>query len=302
MRPASPRAPRAELSSGLVDWLATQEDRHRFILYVADAAETAWSDLALRHADLIVLVAQAAGEPGQRPWERALLAGADGPVARRALVLLHDGTPASLPGTAAWLAARDVDFHLHLRAGVPGDFARLTRVLAGQALGLVLGGGAARGFAHLGVYRALMEANLAVDWVGGASIGSAMAAAIAQGAPPDELLALGRRAFVDGKPFSDVTIPLLSLLRGRRMDKLIREHLTGNIEDLPLPFFCVSSNLGQGTVQVHERGPARARDPRQRRAARRVHAGGGQRAAGDRRRHPRQPARRPHARAGRWAG
>jgi len=246
---------RAEISPELVDWLATQEDRHRFVLYVADAGETAWSDLALRHADLIVLVANAAGDPGQRPWERALLGGTGGPVARRALVLLRDGAPESLSGTAAWLAARDVDFHLHLRAGVPCDFDRLARVLAGRALGLVLGGGAARGFAHLGVYRALTEAKLDVDWVGGASIGSAMAAAIAQGAAPDELLAAARRAFVDGKPFSDVTLPLLSLLRGRRMDKLIREYLTGDIEDLPVPFFCVSSNLGQGTVQVHERGP-----------------------------------------------
>lgn len=247
--------PGAEISPELIDWLATQEDRHRIILYVTDAGPTAWSDLALRHADLILLVAGGAGDSRPRPWEGALLGGAGGPVARRALVLLHDGAPASLPGTAAWLEARDVDFHLHVRAGVPGDFDRLTRVLAGQALGLVLGGGAARGFAHLGVYRALTEAKLPVDWLGGASIGSVMAAAIAQGAPPDQLLATARHAFLEGKPFSDVTIPLLSLLRGRRMEKLIREHLTGNIEDLPLPFFCVSSNLGQGTLQVHERGP-----------------------------------------------
>jgi len=239
----------------VADWLATQEDRHRFILYVADAGETTWSGVALRHADLIVYVAKAGGDPGQRPWERVLLGAADGPVARRALVLLHDGAPESLSGTAGWLAARKVDFHLHLRAGVPGDFDRLTRVLTGRALGLVLGGGAARGFAHLGVYRALTEAKLAVDWVGGASIGSAMAAAIAQGAAPADMVEAARRAFVDGKPFGDVTLPLLSLLRGRRMDRLISEYLTGDIEDLPLPFFCVSSNLGQGTLQVHDRGP-----------------------------------------------
>ncbi|MBL8200903.1 MAG: patatin-like phospholipase family protein [Chromatiales bacterium] len=247
--------PRPEISPELVDWLATQEDRHRFIVYVADAGETAWSDLALRHADLIVLVANAAGNPGQRPWERAMLGAADGPVARRALVLLHGGAPETLSGTAAWLEPRHLDFHLHVRDGVPGDFHRLTRVLAGKALGLVLGGGAARGIAHLGVYQALTEAKLAVDWVGGASIGAVMAASIAQGTPVEAMVATGRRAFLEGRPFSDVTIPLLSLLRGRRMEKLIREYLTGDIEDLPLPFFCVSSNLGQGTLQVHDRGP-----------------------------------------------
>lgn len=253
--PALATSAQQEISPELVDWLAAQEDRHRFILYVADAAGTAWSDLAVRHADLILLVADAAGDHAERPWERALLGAADGPVARRALVLLHDGAPASLPGTGAWLKARDVDFHLHVRAGVPGDFARLTRVVAGRAIGLVLGGGAARGFAHLGVYRAMVEAGLPVDWVGGASIGAVMAASIAQGAPLDYQLATARRAFVEGKPFSDVTLPLVSLLRGRRMERLIREFLTDDIEDLPLPFFCVSSNLGQGALQVHERGP-----------------------------------------------
>jgi len=254
---ASPTfAPEAhqEISPALVDWLADQEDRHRFLIYLADTGDTAWSDLALRHADLILLVADATGDPAERPWESKLLGAADGPVARRALLLMHDGQPETLSGTARWLKARTVDFHLHLRAGVPGDFARLTRILAGKALGLVLGGGAARGFAHLGVYRALTEAGIPIDWVGGSSIGAVMAATIAQGGAVDAQLAAVRHAFVDGKPFSDITIPVLSLLRGGRMKKLIDTYLTGDIEDLPLPFFCTSSNLGQGVLRVHERG------------------------------------------------
>jgi predicted acylesterase/phospholipase RssA len=243
------------MSPALIGWLGDQEDRHRFILYVADAADPAWSNLALRHADLILLVANAASDPGQRPWENTLLDTTDGPVARRALVLMHDGVPERLSGTAAWLKARTVDFHLHLRAGVPDDFARLTRILEGKAIGLVLGGGAARGFAHIGVYRALTEAKIPIDWIGGSSIGAVFAASIAQGGPLDDQVAAARRAFMEGKPFSDVTIPVLSLLRGRRMEKLIDTYLAGDIEDLPLPFFCTSSNLGQGILHVHERGP-----------------------------------------------
>lgn len=253
--PGMASGPNQQMSPALIDWLGDQEDRHRFVLYVADADDLAWSDLALRHADLILLVANAASDPGQRAWENTLLDPTDGPVARRALVLTHDGVPELLSGTAAWLKARSVDFHLHLRAGVPGDFARLTRILAGKALGLVLGGGAARGFAHLGVYRALIEARIPIDWVGGSSIGAVFAAAISQGGPLDDQLAAARHAFIEGKPFSDITIPVLSLLRGRRMQKLIDTYLTGDIEDLPLPFFCTSSNLGQGILHVHERGP-----------------------------------------------
>ncbi|MDH4022001.1 MAG: patatin-like phospholipase family protein [Gammaproteobacteria bacterium] len=253
--PGIASGPNQDISPALIDWLGEQEDRHRFIVYLADADDPAWSDLALRHADLILLIANAASDPGQRPWEKALLDTTDGPVARRALVLMHDGAPERLSGTAAWLKARTVDFHLHLRAGVPDDFARLTRILEGKAIGLVLGGGAARGFAHMGVYRALTEAQIPIDWVGGSSIGAVIAASIAQGGPLDAQLAAARRAFIEGKPFSDVTIPVLSLLRGKRMKTLIDTYLTGDIEDLPLPFFCTSSNLGHGKLHVHERGP-----------------------------------------------
>jgi predicted acylesterase/phospholipase RssA len=169
-------------------------------------------------------------------------------------LLTHATQGETLSGTAAWLDPRKLDFHLHVRQGVPADMERVARVLAGRAVGLVLGGGAARGFAHLGVYRALCEAGIPVDWLGGASIGAVMAAGIATAPDPDMAIDRARKAFVDGKPFGDVTVPIISFLRGRRMERLIEAHLSGNIEDLPVPFFCVSSNLGNGSVQVHDRG------------------------------------------------
>jgi predicted acylesterase/phospholipase RssA len=238
----------------VVDWFAAQEDANRFVLYLADSGATPWSDAALRHADLVLLVGEAKRAPQRRDWEAKLLDAPQGPVAQQALVLLHSGSPLGLLGTGAWLRERKLDFHLHLRDGVPADFARLVRVLDGTALGLVLGGGGARGFAHLGVYRALHEAGLAIDWVGGSSIGSVMAAAIALDVPPDEAIARARAAFVDGKPFGDLTLPVISLLRGQRMERLINEHLGGMIEDLPLPFFCLTSSLGTGQSQLHDRG------------------------------------------------
>ncbi len=252
--PPLPAARHEELSPAMVDWLAAQEDAHRFMLYVADPAETAFTDMALHNADLILLVGQAHESPGMQSGEARAFESAGAPVARRALVLCHATHGETLSGTAAWLEPRKLDFHLHVRAGVPGDMDRVARVLAGRAVGLVLGGGAARGFAHLGVYRALHEAGIAVDWLGGASIGAVMAAGMATGPDPGVAIDRARKAFVQGKPFGDVTVPIISFLRGRRMERLIDEHLPGAIEDLPVPFFCVSSNLGNGRVQVHERG------------------------------------------------
>jgi NTE family protein len=252
--PLLPAVAHQEISPSMVEWLGKQEDEHQFVLHVADPQASPWSDLAVRNADLILLVAEADTDAALRPWEKELLEFPGGPMARRALLLCHEGSPAVLTGTSAWLANRNLDFHLHLRSGVPGDAARLARIIAGTALGLVLGGGAARGFAHLGVYRALSDAGTPVDWIGGSSIGAVMGAAMAAGSEPHEVIANARKAFVDGKPFGDVTFPVVSLLRGRRMERLINEYLGGEIEDLPLPFFCISSNLGQGRVQVHDRG------------------------------------------------
>jgi len=251
---ALPSHPGEPIMPAVVDWFAAQEDANRFVLYLADSGATPWSDAALRHADLVLLVGDASRAPQRRDWEATLLDAPRGPVARQALVLLHSGSPLGLLGTGAWLRGRNLDFHLHLRGNVPGDFARLVRVLDGSAVGLVLGGGAARGFAHLGVYQAMTEAGIAVDWVGGSSIGSVMAAAIALDLPPDEAIARARAAFVDGKPFGDLTLPVISLLRGQRMERLIGEYLGGMIEDLPLPFFCLTSELGTGQSRVHDRG------------------------------------------------
>ena len=256
--PAPPGALGAAVSPELVEWLALQEDEHRFVVYLGEAGHTAWSDLAVRHADLIIMAAAAAGDPAHRQWESSLLQGTNAPLARQALVLLHEGAPTTLTGTARWLRDRRVDFHLHVRAGIAADVDRLVRVLTGDAVGLVLGGGAVRGLAHLGVYRALCEANIPVDWIGGTSIGAVLGAAMAQGPPPAELIDAARRGFLAGKPFNDFTLPLLSMLRGRRMDQLVANYFSGDIEDLPLPFFCISSNLGDGVANVHDRGPLAA--------------------------------------------
>jgi predicted acylesterase/phospholipase RssA len=170
------------------------------------------------------------------------------------LLLLQPPPGQPIRGTAAWLAQRRIDFHVHLREGVASDIGRVVRIVAGRALGLVLAGGAARGFAHLGVYRAMQELDLPVDWIGGTSLGAIMAGALASPHDLDAAVAIAREAFVKGKPFSDFTLPLVSLISGQRMDRLLRTHLDLRIADLPTPFYCVSCHLDTGTMHVHERG------------------------------------------------
>lgn len=244
--------PAAWQEHGQAHGLDEQERRHRFVLYRADAAATPWTKVCLRQADIILVLADSTAPASQRPWERELLEGDSAPVARQVLVLCHPS--GEIHGTRAWLDEREPDFHLHVRATKPDDVSRIVRVLAGEAVGLVLGAGAARGFAQVGVYRALVEAGIPIDWVGGTSIGGIMAAAIALDRRPDDVTAQVREAFVGGKPFGDLTVPVMSLLRGRRMERLLKAQLDMQIEDLPIPYFCVSSMLDGTRTNVHERG------------------------------------------------
>ncbi len=243
-----------EIPGGLVNWLHDQEDARRFVLYRCSGDNAAWTRFVLRQTDMVVFVGDASQSPDPRTWELELDESAGDAIARRLLVLLQPPSSTPIHGTSGWLAARQVDFHVHVRADRPDDIRRVTRIVSGSALGLVLAGGAARGFAHLGVHRAMRELGLPVDWVGGTSIGAIMGAGIASPMSVDETMELVRKSFVEGKPFSDFTIPMMSLIRGRRMDRLLREHLDFQIEDLPVPFYCVSCNLDTGSTNLHEHG------------------------------------------------
>jgi predicted acylesterase/phospholipase RssA len=253
--PITRLAPGDDVPMELVAWLDEREDDHRFVIYRSDASTTPWSRYAVRQADVVVLVAEAGGNPDVGALEAELPTQRGFGAARRALVLLQPGRDTAIRGTAQWLDGRDPDFHLHVRANERGDVQRVARVIAGRAVGLVLGAGAARGIAHIGVFKALREAGVPVDWVGGTSIGAIFGAAIAHDWDPDMLIENVRTPMVRRKPFSDYTLPLFSLLRGRRVVRAVAPFAGSRIEDLPIPFFCVSSNLEDGTLNLHRAGP-----------------------------------------------
>lgn len=242
------------LPDALGHWLSDQEDQYDLVVYRCSVQDSAWSRFAQRQSDIILEVAEADAEPPvQREAATATQQPDEASTATRALVLLQNDRLA-IRDTARWLDAGHYRFHLHMEKGSAADVARAARVLTGNAIGLVLGGGAARGMAALGAFQALHEAGIPVDWVGGTSIGSIMAAQVSLGWSPEEAIANSRAAFHDGKPFSDFTIPVISLLRGKRMKQLLNRYLDYQIEDTALPYYCVSTNLGRGVKNIHTRG------------------------------------------------
>lgn len=240
----------------LLAWLEARETDHRFVLYQADAGATAWTRRCLRQADRVLLVGHAGDDPTPGAAEKALLSLEDRATdAYEALVLIHPDGSKVPSGTANWLAPRAVREHYHLRWDGDADFARLGRVLAGRAIGLVLGGGGARGFAHIGVLRAMTEAGVPIDYIGGTSMGAALAAQHALGLPAERLLELNKQIYLEWKPQNQLTLPVMSLV-GTRKAVWCGEQVYADtqIEDLWTPYFAITSSLTTAEMMVHRRG------------------------------------------------
>ncbi|BDG02880.1 patatin-like phospholipase family protein [Anaeromyxobacter oryzae] len=239
-------------------WLDEQELRHDALLHVTDELDDPWTAQCLRHADVILMLAPA-GESPEPGRDERLLARGDGDAegARRELVLVHPRGVRSPAGTERWIAPRAVARHHHVRSRDDDDFRRLARHLAGEAIGLVLGGGAARGFAHLGVVRALREAGIPIDGVGGSSQGAIVGATVALDWDDDEIERAHREGFTRRNPIGDYAlIPHLALVRGKRLDTALQRWFgTRDVADTWRPFFCMSANLTRARPEAHRSGP-----------------------------------------------
>jgi predicted acylesterase/phospholipase RssA/CRP-like cAMP-binding protein len=231
------------------------EDGHDVVVVAGPAARSgddAWSRALVRRVDEIVLLADAADAPAMGPVDELVFAPRERRGPRVTLVLRQSGAfPA---GTARWLDGRPVDAHLHVRAGDAADVARVARWVTGRSVGLVLGGGGARGWAHLGAARAMHEAGIPIDLVGGTSHGALVGAMLADRNAVDDILSVGADYV---RRIKDPTLPLVSLLRGERILRGIRRVARpgSDVADLWLPYFAVATNLTRAEPVVIDRGP-----------------------------------------------
>jgi NTE family protein/lysophospholipid hydrolase len=236
----------------VIEWLASQEIEHRFVIYESDPFLSPWTERCIRQADHIILVGQGGADPALGEIEVELLgAHRSGSLARQWLVLVHDRDEPS--GTRHWLQARQVERHYHVRLGDRASFERLARLLAGSAVGLTLGGGFARGLAHLGVFRAFEEFGVPIDAIGSASMGAMLGALWALRWDRERIMREVCDACSDR--FGDMTFPFVAFKRGGKFSESVRR-LFGDvqIEDLWTPFFCISANLNRSELMVHSQG------------------------------------------------
>jgi len=246
----------------VAEWITKLEATAEAVFLVTSAPGSAWSLMCAKLADEIVLLADSKHSPGLTPPERALFDGEDAaPAVMRTLVLFHDRAKASPTGTSAWLNARPACRHFHYRPGHAPDLRRLNRIFAGRAVGLVLAGGGARAFVHFGVINALAEAGIEPDFLGGTSMGATAAAWRALDLTGDDLVAAGRKVYLN-KPTSDINpLPMMSVIKGKRVRRITGQAVRDaagadiDIEDMWLPYFCIATNLSASEQAILHRGP-----------------------------------------------
>ncbi|XP_061383047.1 neuropathy target esterase sws isoform X4 [Danaus plexippus] len=267
----------------LSSWLAQQEDKHKVALYQCDPSLTQWTQRCIRQADCILIVALGDKQPSigkiEKEIERLAIR------TQKELVLLHREGGPNPSGTVHWLNMRSwVSQHHHVRcphrmftrksqyriselyskvlmseASVHSDFSRLARWLTATAVGLVLGGGGARGAAHVGMIRAIQEAGIPIDMVGGVSIGAFMGALWCMDRNITTVTQKAREWSTKmtqwGKQLLDLTYPATSMFSGKQFNTTIRTTFGEvHIEDLWLPYFTVTTDISSSCMRIHRHG------------------------------------------------
>jgi predicted acylesterase/phospholipase RssA/CRP-like cAMP-binding protein len=174
------------------------------------------------------------------------------------LLLLHPENAIQPKGTHKWLENRKVDLHIHVRKNNARDVSRFCRIIRNQAVGLVLGGGGAKGFAHIGAVKAILNSGIPIDIIGGTSAGALYGLPIAFCDFDYHKIEYHTEQAATKKLISnDLTIPFISLLSGKKLSNYLKQFF-GDVclEDFWVSAYSVSSNFSTSSVSVNKIGLA----------------------------------------------
>jgi NTE family protein len=127
------------------------------------------------------------------------------------------------------------------------------KAMARKKIGLALGSGAARGFAHLGVLKVLEDEGIPIDYISGCSIGSIIGALYCSGMEIDEIMELAEE--IEPWRWIDISVPRMGLILGKKIEDLVHKYTGGKrFEELDIPLSIVATNLCDGQRVVFNSG------------------------------------------------
>ncbi len=238
--------------TAVVAWINEQESRFDYLIFLPDPAWSVWTKRCLGQSDRLLLVGRSEADAQTSRLELQIKEAY--PKLRTDLALWHSAETEQPSNTASWLDQRDIDKYFHVRDGDGLTFGRLARRLTGRAIALCLSGGGARGYAHLGVLRAMQELDIPLDTLGGTSFGALIACKFANQLSYDAMVTLVKK-YARNDILFDRTLPLVALNKSAKLDHFCQDYCGDlQIEDLWIPFFAVATNLSQATAQINQRG------------------------------------------------
>ncbi|MCW3030708.1 MAG: rane protein, partial [Solirubrobacterales bacterium] len=257
---ASARVATSEAIARFAPLVERCEQDHDQVILLCSGRERqrAWDAFCMSRADRVLAVVDGSAAPDFR--SDAGEAGADASDQLRALQgadLVAVGVRRGDGALAPWIERLAPPSVFSISAESRGeDVRRMARRLAARSLGVVLAGGGARAFAHLGVLDVLLEAGMPVDRVGGVSMGSFIGGLLAAGHDSATIDALCYDEWVRRNPINDYTVPRAALIRGRKAEVML-ERVFGDVclEELSRTFYCASVDLRRARLVIDRDGP-----------------------------------------------
>ena len=233
---------------------------NRYLLLLCDEEYTPWTTWCLAISDKnIFVVEESVGVSNTELLNKMNLNEKDIPIHlhdEKQLIIYHQSKNSFPSKTSSIIEMLPkISNHYHMSINNKNDSDRVSRLIAKKGIGLCLSGGGAKGNAHIGVYKALIEHNIPVDAVCGTSAGGIVASLIAFGYDPETIISRLKETY-KRKSFKEYTIPVTSIIATK---KVIQDAIfLGNdmdIEDLWIPYFSIAVNISKSKLDVIDKGP-----------------------------------------------
>ena len=236
-------------------------DEHQGLNFlVCDDQHEEWAKQCITYCDLVLVVSDFYASEDIKPIENQLNLYTSNILNKKVyLILLHPENGSMPTNTRRWFKGRQLNLHLHIRKNNQKDIRRFSRIITNRAVGLVLGGGGAKGFSHIGTAKAMMESGIEFDFVGGTSAGALFGILLTfVDFDIDEAIRLGKSGAEKKPTSSDFHFPFLSLMTGKKMRSIFSDSFGDNyIEDLWISSYIISTNYSTASLKVHETGLTR---------------------------------------------
>jgi predicted acylesterase/phospholipase RssA/CRP-like cAMP-binding protein len=248
---------KSELS--LQKYIDDMENKKHKIIYFISKPNTHLAKICFDKMDMFYIV----GNAGEKPsLSRHLLKIVSEKElcyrARAELILLYDKPDKAPRATSHWLKLNHFGLQHHVRLTENKDCERIFRFIRGEAIGIVMGGGGIRSWAHLGALRALDEAGIPIDIVGGVSGGAIVAGYYALHGTYEDMhkdLDQLSRATSQSVSWRNLTWPAISLFNCEAYTLTLKKIFgKAHIENLWIPYFCVTCNLAKSMQVIHRSG------------------------------------------------